>query len=135
MTRADVLRHIKMLRDEINGDPDSTGWVNKVLYHLDQAADVVEFPSRAQACWVATFRALGHEPRPLDESDWRTVAGADPGTLIVWAGPDPDDPSRAYLLTPEGEVKEFMIDGNGNTSEWMWPAKAEVNTEPDFQGS
>ncbi len=86
----------------------------------------------AQAHWVSTFRLLGHSPRPLDENDWRTFAGADPGTLIVWVG---SEDSRAYLLTPEGEVKELMIDGNGNTSEWMWPAKVEVNTEPDFQGS
>lgn len=44
-----ALAAIKTLRDQINDHPmpaDGSGdWVNQVLYRLDQASDIIEFPS------------------------------------------------------------------------------------------
>lgn len=49
MRIADALAAIKTLRDQINDHPmppDGSGdWVNPVLDKLDQASDIIEFPS------------------------------------------------------------------------------------------
>lgn len=45
MTKEQALAKIKKLRDEINDHPDpaSIGWVNDILFILDQASDRLEF--------------------------------------------------------------------------------------------
>lgn len=49
MTHIEALAAIKTLREAINTHPtpaDGLGdWVNRVLYHLDAASDVIEFPA------------------------------------------------------------------------------------------
>jgi len=49
MTKAEALKAIKTLRNQINDVPDPTNedggsWVNDVVFHLDAAADIIEFP-------------------------------------------------------------------------------------------
>ncbi len=44
MSKHSALRLIKALRDAINDASDPTLWENAVLYHLDAAADEIEFP-------------------------------------------------------------------------------------------
>ena len=48
MKKDEALKAIKELRDKINNEADTTaeaeGWENDVCDHLDQAADVIEFP-------------------------------------------------------------------------------------------
>lgn len=43
MTHLQALTAIKELREKIN-DHSSGGWVNRVLFYLDFASDVIEFP-------------------------------------------------------------------------------------------
>lgn len=49
MNHQEALAAIKELRDRINQHPmpaDGSGdWVNRVLWHLDAASDVIEFPA------------------------------------------------------------------------------------------
>lgn len=49
MDKATALRRIKELRDAINDSSDTSAtakmWENAVCYHLDAAADVIEFPN------------------------------------------------------------------------------------------
>lgn len=41
---ADILAAIKTLRDRINNCPATVLWINAVVFHLDAAGDVIEFP-------------------------------------------------------------------------------------------
>lgn len=48
MKKSEALAAIKTLRDKINDHPmpaDGSGdWVNRVLFKLDEASDLLEFP-------------------------------------------------------------------------------------------
>jgi hypothetical protein len=48
MTKEEALAKIKALRDAINDGPDPAGdgWTNQVLFWLDRASDVIEFPDK-----------------------------------------------------------------------------------------
>lgn len=51
MRSGNVLKLIKALRDVINDEADAsakdtTPYVDRVLFHLDAAADVIEFPRK-----------------------------------------------------------------------------------------
>lgn len=63
MHAANVLRLIKALRDAVNDEADTsaedkTPYVNEVLFHLDAAADVLEFPKVGSECDGATQKDM-----------------------------------------------------------------------------
>jgi len=46
MSKDNALKLIKALRDAINDTISEDLWENAVCYHLDQAADTLEFPKQ-----------------------------------------------------------------------------------------
>ena len=56
MTKEQALSEIKTLRDKINNQgvdaatdaslPEADTWINSVCFHLDAAADAIEFPKK-----------------------------------------------------------------------------------------
>lgn len=74
-----------------------------------------------------TIPILGHVFREMENLEWVTFAGAEPGTLIC------TNVDNCILFKKPGResIREMRLDSEGRISEWEW-SPTEVNTEPGF---